>query len=79
MGENVAPRDPTIRVNPNRGRHGGIPKKESPGIANTKGNPSGCQTELVPRYPRENSNEDPIWRQMELIPGAPAKAKWNTN
>ena len=50
------------------GIQGGIPVKESPGIANPKGDPSGLQTELVPRCQRENSNEDPSWRQKELVP-----------
>ena len=67
-GENVVPCERKIKVNPNRGKQGGIPKKESPGIANPKGNPSGRRTELVPRCPRENSCKDPSWRQKELIP-----------
>ena len=67
-GENVVPRKQTIRVNPNGEKQGGIPKKESPGIANPKGDLSGRQTELVPRCPRENSNEDPSWCQNEFIP-----------
>ena len=46
----------------------GITKKEYLWVANPKGDPSGRQTELVPRCPRENSNEDPNWRQKELIP-----------
>ena len=56
------------RVNPNRGKQGGIPKKESPEIENPKSDLSWRQTELVMRCPRENSNEDPIWRQKALIP-----------
>ena len=67
-GENVVPRERTIRVNPNRGKQGGIPKKESPGIANHKGDPGGRQMELVPRFPRENYKKDLSWRQNELIP-----------
>ena len=67
-GENVVPREQTIRVNPNRVKQGGIPEKESPGIVNPKGDPSGRQTELVPRCPHENSNEDLSWRKKELIP-----------
>ena len=66
-GENVVPREQTIRVNPNGGKVV-IPEKESSGIANPKGYPIGLQTELVPRCPRENSNKDPSWRQKELIP-----------
>ena len=68
MGKNVVPHKQTIRVNPNGGKQGGISEKESSGIANPKGDPSGRQTELVPRCPRENSNEDTSWRQKELIP-----------
>ena len=68
MGGNVVPRKQTIRVNPNRGKQEGIHKKESLGITNPKGNPSGRQTELVPRCPQENSNEDPSGCQKELIP-----------
>ena len=66
--ENLFPRKRTIRVNPNGGKQGGIPEKESLGIANPKVDLSGCQTELVLRCPRENSNEDPSWRQNKLIP-----------
>ena len=66
--ENVVPCEQTIGVNPNGGEQGGIPKKESPGIASPKGNPSWRQTELVPRCLRENSYEDLSWRQKELIP-----------
>ena len=76
-GENVFPHKQTIRVNPNRGKQGGIPKKESLGIADPKGNPSWHLTELYPRCPRENSNEDPIWRQKGIHSEAPAKAKRN--
>ena len=39
----------TIKVNPNGGKQGGIPEKESLGIANPKSNPNGLQTKLVPR------------------------------
>ena len=49
----------TVKVNPNGGKQGGIPKKESLGIANNKSDPNGRQKELVPRHPRENPNEDP--------------------
>ena len=49
----------TIKVNPNGGKQGEIPNKESPGIANNKSDPNGCQTELVPMRPRVNSNKDP--------------------
>ena len=67
-GENIVPHKLTIRVNPNRGKQRGITERESPGIANSKGNPSGRQMELVPMCPRENSNKDPGWHQKEIIP-----------
>ena len=67
-GVNLVPRKRKIRVNPNGGKQGGITEKESPGIANAKGDPNGRQTELVPRFPRENFNEDPSGRQKEVIP-----------
>ena len=54
-GENVAPREQIIKVNLNVGKQGGIPWKESLGIANPKGDPNGRQTELVPRRPGGNS------------------------
>ena len=66
-GENVVTHEQTIRVNPNGGKQGGIPEKESPGIANPKGDPIWRLTELVLRCLQENSNEDPSWRQKELI------------
>ena len=74
MGENVVTREQTIRVNPKGGKQGGTPKKEFPGIANTKGDPNGRQTELVPRRLLENSNQDPSKSNSE----APAKAKRNS-
>ena len=49
----------TVKVNPNGGKQGGIPKKESPGITNNKSDPNGPQKELVPRRPRVNSNKNP--------------------
>ena len=64
----MVPRKQTIRVNPNGGKQGGIPEKESPGIANPKGDPNRRQTELVLRRPRENSNEDPSGHQKEVFP-----------
>ena len=70
-GGNLVPRERTIKVNPNGRKQGGIPEKESLGIANPKGDPNGRQTELVPRRPQENSNEDPTGSNSE----APAKAK----
>ena len=63
----------TIKVSPNGGKERGIPEKESPGIVNNKSDPNGCQTELVPRRLRGNSNKDPI-RSNSAVP---AKAKRN--
>ena len=63
----------TIKVNPNGGKQGGIPEKESTGIANPKSNPNGLQKKLVPRRPRENSNKDPSGSNSNV----PAKAKRN--
>ena len=70
-GENIVPREQKIKVNPNGGKQGGIPEKESPGIANTKSDPNGRQTKLVPRRPWGNSNKYPNGSNSE----APAKAK----
>ena len=56
------------RVNPNGGKQGGIPEKESTGIANPKGDPSWRQKELIPRCQRDNSNKDLSLIQIELIP-----------
>ena len=64
----------TIKVNPNGGKQGGIPEKESPGIANNKSDPNGRQTELVPRRPRGNFNKDPNGSNSAV----PAKAKRNS-
>ena len=44
------------------------PQEGMPVIANTKGDPSWRQTELIPRCQRDNSNKDWSWRQKELIP-----------
>ena len=63
----------TIKVNPNRVKQGGIPKKEYLGIANNKSDPNGCQKELVPRCPRGNSNKNPRGSTSAV----PAKAKGN--
>ena len=60
-----------IKVNPNGGKQGGIPKKESPGIANNKSDPNRRQKEFVPRRPRENSNKNPSGSNSAV----PAKAK----
>ena len=43
----------TIKVNPNGGKQGGIPEKESLGISNNKSDPYERQKELVPRRQRE--------------------------
>ena len=67
-GEYVVPHKQTRRVNPNRGKQGVIPEKESPGIANSKGDPSWRQRELILRCQGGNSNEDPSWCQKELVP-----------
>ena len=44
-------------------KQGGIPEKESPGIADPKGDLSWSQTKLISRFQPDNSNKDPIWRQ----------------
>ena len=62
-----------IKVNPNGGKQGGIPEKESPGIANPKSDPNRHQTKLVRRRLRGNSNEDPSGSNSET----PEKAKRN--
>ena len=64
----------TIKVIPNRGKQGGIPEKESPGIANPNSDPNRRQTKLVPRRPQGNSNEDTSGSNSEV----PVKAKRNT-
>ena len=58
-GKNEFLANETIKVNPNGGNQGGIPEKESTGIANNKSDPNGRQKELVPRRPRGNSNKNP--------------------
>ena len=63
----------TIKVYPNRGKQGGTPEKESPGIANPKSDPNWRQTKLVPSRPRENFNKDPSLSKSEV----PAKTKRN--
>ena len=72
-GENIVPREQTIKVNPNMGKQGGIPEKEYPGIANPKGDPNKCQTELFTWRPRKNSNEDSNGSNLKAL----AKAKMN--
>ena len=72
-GGNWVPSEQIIEVNPNGGKQGGIPEKESPGIVNNKSNPNGRQKELVPRRPRGNSNKNPS-RSNSAVP---AKAKGN--
>ena len=63
----------TIKVNPNGGKKGGIPEKESPGIANNKSVPNGRQKELVPRRLRGNPNKNPSGSNSAV----PSKAKGN--
>ena len=63
----------TIKVNPNGGKKGGIPEKESPGIANNKSDPNGRQKELVQRRLRGNPNKNPSGSNSAV----PAKAKGN--
>ena len=48
-GKYLVPHEQISRVNPNEGKQGGIPEKESPGITNHKGDPSWRQTEIIPR------------------------------
>ena len=62
-----------IKVNPNGGKQGGIPEKESPGIFNNQIDPNGRHTELVPRRARGNSNKDTSGSNSDV----PAKAKRN--
>ena len=64
----------TIKVNPKRGKEGGIPEKESLGIANNRSDPNRRQTELVPRRPRGNSNKNPSGSNSAV----PEKAKGNS-
>ena len=63
----------TVKVNPNGGKQGGIPKKESTGIANKKSDPNGRQKELVPRHPQGNSNKNPSGSNSAV----PVEAKGN--
>ena len=72
-GEILVPHEQTIKLKPNGVKQGGTPEAKSPGIANPKGDPNGRQTELVPRRPRENSNEDPSISNSE----APEKPERN--
>ena len=62
-----------FKVNPNGGKQGGIPKKESLGIANNKSDPNRRQKELVPRRPRGNSNKNPSGSNSAV----PAEEKGN--
>ena len=66
-GKYVVPHEQISRVDPNGEKQGVIIEKESPGIANPKGDPSWRQTELIPRCQQDNSNKDPSWRRKELI------------
>ena len=65
----------TIKVNPNGGKQGGIPEKESPGIANDKSDPDGRQTEEVTGCPRGNSNKDSSRSNFE-VPAKPKRNPW---
>ena len=56
----------TIRVNPNGGKQGGIPEKESPGIVNTKSDRNRRRTELVPRCPQGDPDKDPSGSNTEV-------------
>ena len=67
------PANETSTVNPNGGKQGGIPEKESLGIVNNKSNPNGRQKELVTRRPRGNSNKNPSGNNSAV----PAKSKGN--
>ena len=67
------PANETIKVNPNRVKQGGIPKKESPGTTNNKNDPNRRQMELVPRRPQGNSNKNPSGSNSAV----PAIAKRN--
>ena len=71
MGVKLVPNERTIKVNPNGGKQGGIPKKESPGIVNNKSYPNGRQKELVQRRPQGNSNNNPSGSNSAV----PAKGK----
>ena len=63
----------TVKLNPKEGKQGGIPKRESPGIANNKSDPNGRQNELVPRRPRGKSYKKPSGSNSAV----PAEAKGN--
>ena len=68
MGKYAVPHKLVSLVNPNGGKQGGKPERESTGIENPKGDPSWHQKELFTRCQGENSNENPSWCQKELIP-----------
>ena len=53
-GKYVVPHEQIRIVNPNGGKQGGIPERESPGIENPKGVLSWRQKELIPRCQRDN-------------------------
>ena len=67
-GKYVVPQELIIIVNPNRGKQGEIPERESPGIANPKGYPSWRKKEFIPRCHWDNYNKDLRWCQKEFIP-----------
>ena len=62
-----------IKVNPNEGKQGRIPKKESPGIANYKSDPNRRQKELVLRRPQGNSNKN-LSRSNSVVPAKTKRA-----
>ena len=63
----MVPHERISRVNPTRGKQGGISETESPEISNPKDDPSWRQTELIPRCLWENSNKDLSCYQKELF------------
>ena len=73
QGETEFLANETIKVNPNGVKQGGIPEKESLGIANNKSNPNGRQNELVLKLPRGNSKKNSSGSNSVV----PAKAKEN--
>ena len=84
MGENWVPSEHTINVNPNGGKQGGIPEKESPGIANPKGDLNGCQqnysqvarrkiptkipAEVIPRYQQKQRGVPKVNPHLNFTP-----------
>ena len=76
-GENLVPCKRIIRVNPNKGKQGGILEKESPGIANSQ-----RISELAPNGINSEVPAGKFQRRSKLAPKeinskTPAKAKRN--